>query len=69
MNSFGSPLPIFRVKNVDVSIDYYLDAVVLELQGRAGDGFGDRRFKWDIDLTGTITRCFNRRNFLSLCRI
>jgi catechol 2,3-dioxygenase-like lactoylglutathione lyase family enzyme len=38
-NSFGSPLPVFRVKNVDASIAYYLDALGFELRWRAGEGF------------------------------
>ena len=38
-NSFGSPMPVFRVKNVDASIVYYLEALGFELRWRAGDGF------------------------------
>jgi len=38
-NSFNAPLPVFRVKNVDASIAYYLDALGFELRWRAGDGF------------------------------
>jgi hypothetical protein len=38
-NSFGSPLPVFRVKNVDASIAYYREALGFELRWRAGDGF------------------------------
>ena len=34
-NSFGSPLPVFRVKNVEASIAYYLDALGFELRWRA----------------------------------
>ena len=38
-NTFGSPLPVFRVKNVDASIAYYREALGFELRWRAGDGF------------------------------
>jgi hypothetical protein len=38
-NSFGSPLPVVRVHNLDASIAYYLDALGFELRWRAGDGF------------------------------
>ena len=38
-NSFGSPMPVFRVKSVDASIAYYLDALGFELRWRAGEGF------------------------------
>ena len=38
-NTFGSPMPVFRVKNVDASIAYYLDALGFELRWRAGAGF------------------------------
>ncbi|MCU1303180.1 MAG: putative lactoylglutathione lyase [Candidatus Sulfotelmatobacter sp.] len=38
-NSFGSPTPVFRVKNVDASIAYYRDALDFELRWRASDGF------------------------------
>ena len=38
-NNFGSPTPVFRVKNVDASIAYYLEALGFELRWRAGDGF------------------------------
>jgi catechol 2,3-dioxygenase-like lactoylglutathione lyase family enzyme len=38
-NSFGSPMPVLRVKNVDASIAYYLDALGFELRWRAGDAF------------------------------
>ncbi len=37
-NSFGPPVPVFRVKDVDASIHYYLDALDFELRWRAGDG-------------------------------
>ena len=38
-NSFGSPLPVFRVKDVDASVAYYLDSLGFKLRWRAGDGF------------------------------
>ena len=38
-NSFGSPTPVFRVKNVDASITYYLESLGFELRWRAGNGF------------------------------
>jgi hypothetical protein len=38
-NTFGSPMPVFRVQNVDASIAYYLDALGFELRWRAGAGF------------------------------
>jgi catechol 2,3-dioxygenase-like lactoylglutathione lyase family enzyme len=38
-NTFGSPLPVFRVKDVDASIAYYIDALGFKLRWRAGDGF------------------------------
>jgi catechol 2,3-dioxygenase-like lactoylglutathione lyase family enzyme len=38
-NSFGSPLPVFRVKDVDAGIAYYRDALGFELRWRAGEGF------------------------------
>jgi catechol 2,3-dioxygenase-like lactoylglutathione lyase family enzyme len=38
-NSFGSPMPVLRVKDVDASIAYYLTALGFELRWRAGDGF------------------------------
>jgi hypothetical protein len=41
-NSFGSAVPVFRVKDVDASIAYYLNALGFELRWRAGDGFGAR---------------------------
>ena len=39
-NSFGSPMPVFRVQDVDASIAYYKDALGFELRWRAGDTFG-----------------------------
>ena len=38
-NSFGTPLPVFRVKDVDASIAYFRDALGFELRWRAHDGF------------------------------
>jgi catechol 2,3-dioxygenase-like lactoylglutathione lyase family enzyme len=38
-NSFGAPLPVFRVKDVDASIAYYSNALGFELRWRAGDSF------------------------------
>ena len=38
-NGFGSPIPIFRVKDLDASIAYYLHALGFELKWRTGDGF------------------------------
>jgi len=38
-NTFGSPMPVFRVKDVDASIAYYLDALGFKLRWRAGEGF------------------------------
>jgi len=38
-NSFGSPVPVFRVKDVDASIAYYLNALGFELRWRANEGF------------------------------
>ncbi len=38
-NNFGSPMPVFRVKNVDASIACYLNALGFELRWRASDGF------------------------------
>ena len=38
-NRFGAPQPVFRVKDVDASIAYYLDALGFELRWRAGDSF------------------------------
>jgi catechol 2,3-dioxygenase-like lactoylglutathione lyase family enzyme len=37
-NGFGSPVPVFRVKNLDASIAYYMNALGFELRWRA-DGF------------------------------
>jgi len=39
-NRFGSPMPVFRVQDVDASIAYYKDALGFELRWRAGDAFG-----------------------------
>jgi predicted enzyme related to lactoylglutathione lyase len=38
-NSLGSPIPVFRVKNVAASIAYYLNALGFELRWQASDGF------------------------------
>lgn len=38
-NSFGGPVPVFRVKDVDASIAYYLNSLGFKLQWRASDGF------------------------------
>jgi catechol 2,3-dioxygenase-like lactoylglutathione lyase family enzyme len=38
-DSFGSPVPVFRVKDVDASIAYYKDALGFELRWRAGAAF------------------------------
>src|SRR5258708_4124062 len=38
-NNFGSAMPVFRVKDVDASISYYLEAFGFELRWRAGEGF------------------------------
>ena len=71
-NSFGSPLPVFRVKNVEASIAYYLDALGFELRWRApvreksiaptGSPAANR-------LAFPHQACNLRRNFLSVCRI
>jgi len=39
MNNFGSPVPVFRVKDLDASIAYYRDALGFELRWCGGDGF------------------------------
>jgi predicted enzyme related to lactoylglutathione lyase len=38
-NSFGGPVPVFRVTDVDASIAYYLNALGFKLQWRANQGF------------------------------
>ncbi|MGA8503492.1 MAG: VOC family protein [Candidatus Sulfotelmatobacter sp.] len=38
-NSFGAPAPVLRVKDVDASIAYYLNALGFELRWRANEGF------------------------------
>ena len=38
-NSFGSATPVFRVRDVDASVTYYLSALGFELRWRAGAGF------------------------------
>jgi catechol 2,3-dioxygenase-like lactoylglutathione lyase family enzyme len=39
LNTFGSPMPIFRVKDVDASVAYYLNALGFQLRWRAGASF------------------------------
>lgn len=51
-NGFGSPMPVFRVKDVNASLAYYQQALAFKLQWRAGDGFaGIRREYCSIMLT------------------
>jgi catechol 2,3-dioxygenase-like lactoylglutathione lyase family enzyme len=38
-DNFGSPVPVFRVKDVSASIAYYVDSLGFNLQWRANDGF------------------------------
>ena len=38
-NHFGSPNPVLRVKDVDASIAYYVNALGFEERWRASDGF------------------------------
>jgi catechol 2,3-dioxygenase-like lactoylglutathione lyase family enzyme len=38
-NSFDSPVPVFRVNNMDASIAYYVDALGFELRWNTGNGF------------------------------
>jgi len=38
-NRFGSPTPVFRVKDVDASIAYYVNSLGFTLRWRAGQGF------------------------------
>jgi catechol 2,3-dioxygenase-like lactoylglutathione lyase family enzyme len=38
-NSFGSPMPVFRVKDVDASVAYYRNALGFELRWRADQHF------------------------------
>lgn len=38
-NTFGAPHPVFRVKDVDASLAYYIDALGFKLQFRANPGF------------------------------
>ena len=38
-NRFGGPVPVFRVKNVEASIAYYMNALGFELRWQAGEGF------------------------------
>jgi catechol 2,3-dioxygenase-like lactoylglutathione lyase family enzyme len=36
---FGSPVPVFCVKDVSASVAYYVDSLGFKLQWRANDGF------------------------------
>lgn len=38
-DNFGSPVPVFRVKDVTASIAYYVDSLGFKLLWRANDGF------------------------------
>jgi len=38
-DNFGSPVPVFRVKDVSASIAYYVDSLGFKLRWRANDGF------------------------------
>ena len=38
-NPFGAPMPVFRVKDVDASIAYYVNALGFKLRWRAGADF------------------------------
>jgi catechol 2,3-dioxygenase-like lactoylglutathione lyase family enzyme len=38
-NKFGSPMPVFRVKDVDASIAYYVERLGFELRWRADEAF------------------------------
>jgi catechol 2,3-dioxygenase-like lactoylglutathione lyase family enzyme len=38
-NIFGSPMPVFRVKDVNASIAYYVQRLGFEMRWRAGDAF------------------------------
>ena len=38
-DNFGSPVPVFRVKDVNASVAYYVDSLGFKLQWRANDGF------------------------------
>jgi catechol 2,3-dioxygenase-like lactoylglutathione lyase family enzyme len=38
-NILGAPVPVFRVKDVDASIAYYVNALGFELRWRANEGF------------------------------
>jgi catechol 2,3-dioxygenase-like lactoylglutathione lyase family enzyme len=38
-NRFGGPVPVFRVKHVDASIAYFVNALGFMLQWRANEGF------------------------------
>jgi hypothetical protein len=69
-NSLGSPLPVFRVKNVDASIGYYLDHLLASNCEGVWATVVARDKVGAIALTGTITRRSNhRRNFVYVRRI
>jgi predicted lactoylglutathione lyase len=52
-NNFGSPVPVFSVKDVAASIAYYLNALGFELRWQASDSFACvGRDKCSIMLTG-----------------
>jgi catechol 2,3-dioxygenase-like lactoylglutathione lyase family enzyme len=38
-NSFGKPIPVFWVKDVNASVEYYEKALGFKVQFRFGDGF------------------------------
>jgi catechol 2,3-dioxygenase-like lactoylglutathione lyase family enzyme len=38
-NKFGSPMPVFRVRDVDASIAYYVERLGFQLRWRAGAAF------------------------------
>ena len=38
-DNFGSPVPVFRVKDVNASVAYYVDSLGFKLQWPANDGF------------------------------
>ena len=42
-NKFGSPMPVFRVKDVDASIAYYIESLGFELRWRAGEAYREPR--------------------------
>ena len=50
-NPFGSPVPVFRGKNVEASIAYYVDALGFKLRWRMGDFASVVRDECEIFLT------------------